>query len=599
MAKIVVIDTGVDRAAFPDIDGCAIVPSADGGGYTVSDDFQDRLGHGTAVCDIIRKNCDAEIYMVRVYGDTHQTSSKMLTYALEYVRDNQQCDIVHISSGVQVVTSVKDLERLIDEVSAKGALIVSAFDNGGALSYPAALDGVVGVDATESLQKNTDYIAVTNSRVNIIGASTSFRVQWIDGKRITQRGSSFTAAFLTSQIVGELGDIRITHGAVTPETVTAKLTPKAKRVIEFEPWLPDTRGRDFLSGAKKAIVFPFAKEAHSLAAFEDMLVIPSVEYYDVRQSGRVGLAVNKLLPHTDNTKIIGDFDKIDWSADFDLVILGHCDILNALLNRNLNQEVLELCKKYGKKLYAYDYAETDEPLFYAPYVSTRHVNTTNIGKLWKPHTPVVGIFGTSQKQGKHTLQMTLIRKLRGIGYKVAFIGSEPSAYLFGAELAYPMGYNSSVLLRGENSIVALNEAIHNSELSDPNIIITGSQSGTVPYGNNCIPLFCNNQYDFLMGTWSDYVILCINIFDSFDYVKRTIKFIESAVNCVVGSCAIIPSLKGPEFSNEGWQERYAETQREYQEAGIKLYRIDVDSEFDQMGMDMLNFFAAAKAAQSA
>jgi hypothetical protein len=594
MAKIVVIDTGVDRVAFPDINGCAIVP-ADGGGYTVSDDFQDRLGHGTAVCDIIRKNCDAEIFMIRVYGDTHRTSSKMLTYALEYVRDNHQCDIVHISSGVQVVTSVKDLERLVGAVSAKGALIVSAFDNGGALSYPAALDNVLGVDATDALQKNTDFIAVTNSKINIIGARTTFRVQWIDGKRITQQGTSFTAALMTSQIAGELGDIRLTHGAVTPETVTAKLTPRAKRVLEFEPWTPDTRGRDFIAGAKKAVVFPFAKEAHSLAAFEDMLVVKSVEYYDVRQSGRVGLAVNKLLPHTENTKIIGDFDKLDWSADFDIFILGHCDILNALLGRDLNREVLELCKKHGKKLYAYDYAETDEPLFYAPYIGARHVNTTNIGKLWKPHTPVVGIYGTSQKQGKHTLQMTLMRKLREVGYKVAFIGSEPSAYLFGAEFTYPMGYNNSVLIRGESSVISLNEAIHYCESNDPNLILTGCQSSAITYANNHVQFYTTNQYDFLLGTWPDYAILCVNIFDSIDYVLRTIRVIENAIICKVGSCAVIPSLKDVgEFSNAGWEDRFIEVKSKYEEENLKLYRIDVDAEVDEIGMDMLNFFAVAR-----
>jgi hypothetical protein len=161
-----------------------------------------------------------------------------------------------------------------------------------------------------------------------------------------------------------------------------------------------------------------------------------------------------------------------------------------------------------------------------------------------------------------------------------------------------MGYNSSVSLRGEISITALNEAVHECEDNDSNIILTGSQSGTVTYANNHMQLLCNNQYDFLTGTWPDYVILCVNIFDSFDYVKRTIKFIESAVNCTVGSCAIIPSLKGPEFSNEGWEERYITTQQEYREANIKLYRIDISSEVDQMGMDMLNFFATAKKEQA-
>jgi hypothetical protein len=280
-------------------------------------------------------------------------------------------------------------------------------------------------------------------------------------------------------------------------------------------------------------------------------------------------------------------------SDFDLFLLGHCDILNGLLSRNLNQEVFDLCKKYGKKLYSYDFIKSDEPFFYAPTIDESYVNVSDMGKMWRAHTPIVGIYGTSQKQGKHTLQITLLRKLREIGYKAAFLGTEPSAYLFGAEFSYPMGYNSSVYIRGENSIIALNEAIHNCEADEPDIILTGCQSGTVTYANNHIQLYSNNQYDFLLGTWPDYVILCVNIFDSLDYVKHTIKFIECSVNSTVGACAIIPSLKGYEFSNMGWEERYVELQKQYEDAGLKLYRIDIDSEVDRIGMDMLNFFATS------
>jgi hypothetical protein len=493
MAKIVVIDTGVDKTAFPDIDGCAIIPVADGG-YTVSDDFQDRIGHGTAVCDIIRKNCDAEIYMVRVYDDTHQASSKMLTYALEYVRDNRQCDIVHISSGVQVVTSVKELERLVDEVSAKGALIVSAFDNGGALSYPAVFDNVIGVDTDEVVQKISDFVVVNNSRINVIGARAYFRVQWIDGKKVTQKGSSFTAAFISALISKELNGIDITHGEVTPTTVMAKLTTKASRILDTELRTPDKTGYEFLKGSKNAVVFPFAKEAHSIAAFEDMLVIDNVAYFDVRQSGRVGIAIDKLLPHINNGKQIGDFDKIDWSADFDLFILGHCGVLSAIIGRNLHKEIFDLCKKYGKLLYSFDYIDSiDDPIFYAPHIGLNEVNTSNLGKLWQPHTPIIGLYGTSRQQGKHTLQMILKRKLEFIGYRVGFIGTEPSAYLFGADFTYPMGYNNSVKVRGEDSIITLNEAVHLCERNDPDIIITGSQSSTVTYSNKHIKLFSGSS----------------------------------------------------------------------------------------------------------
>jgi hypothetical protein len=590
MARIVVIDTGVDRTVFPDIKGCAILP-IDNGGYTVSDDFQDRIGHGTAICDIISKNCDAEIYMVRVYGEKHQTSSQMLTYALEYVRDNQQCDIVHISSGIQVVTSVKDLERLVNEVTAKGMLIVSAFDNAGSLSYPAVFDNVIGVDSDESLQKISDFILLNNSRINILGTRASFRVQWLNGQKVTQKGSSFTAAFISAQITKELSDIIRTHGEINSQTVIAKLSANATRVVDMEKWSPDMVGKSFLVGAKKAIVFPFAKEAHSLAAFENILVVSDVEYYDVRQSGRVGLAINKLLPHTDNTKTIGDFDKIDWTTDFDLFILGHCEVLNSLIGRNLNQEVFDLCKEYDKRLYSYDYVDIDDPIIYAPHINVKDVNSSNLGKLWQPHTPIVGIYGTSRKQGKHTLQMILKKKLENINYKVGFIGTEPSAYLFGSDFTYPMGYNNSVGIRGENSIIVLNEAVHMCEENEPDIIMTGSQSSTVTYANKHITLFGTNQHDFLLGTWPDYVILCVNIFDSIDYVIRTIRFIESAVDCTVGACAIIPTIKKErEFSNEGWEERYNNLKVQYERANIKLFRIDVDSEVEQMGMDMLNFF---------
>jgi hypothetical protein len=99
----------------------------------------------------------------------------------------------------------------------------------------------------------------------------------------------------------------------------------------------------------------------------------------------------------------------------------------------------------------------------------------------------------------------------------------------------------------------------------------------------------------LLGTWPDYVILCVNLFDSIDYVKRTIRFIETSVNCVVGACAIIPTIKGNvDFNNDGWEERYTMIKEQYERIKIKLYRIDVDSEVEQMGMDMLNFFAKNK-----
>ncbi len=52
----------------------------------------------------------------------------------------------------------------------------------------------------------------------------------------------------------------------------------------------------------KAITFPFSKEIKALAGNEDLLNIDIIGYYDVRQSGNVGFAVNDILKYCDNCK---------------------------------------------------------------------------------------------------------------------------------------------------------------------------------------------------------------------------------------------------------------------------------------------------------
>lgn len=50
----------------------------------------------------------------------------------------------------------------------------------------------------------------------------------------------------------------------------------------------------------------------------------------------------------------------------------------------------------------------------------------------------------------------------------------------------------------------------------------------------------NNQYDFLMGTQPEAIILTINPFDEFDYIKRTIMFLEAAADSKVIAIVIYP-----------------------------------------------------------
>ena len=160
------------------------------------------------------------------------------------------------------------------------------------------------------------------------------------------------------------------------------------------------------------------------------------------------------------------------------------------------------------------------------------------GKLYRISKPVIGVFGTSSSQGKFSLQLILREKFLMDGYQGGQIGSEPQSLLFGFDYVYPMGYGSSVFIKGMECVRYLNSLLKKLESND--IILVGSQSGTVPYDYGNTAQYNLPQSLFLLGTLPDIVCLCINIFDEIDYIKRTISYIESVSNSEVIALVLFP-----------------------------------------------------------
>ncbi|MBE5965651.1 MAG: DUF1611 domain-containing protein, partial [Lachnospiraceae bacterium] len=135
-----------------------------------------------------------------------------------------------------------------------------------------------------------------------------------------------------------------------------------------------------------------------------------------------------------------------------------------------------------------------------PHVDKTDVSWNRFGKLYRMTKLIVGVFGTSSKQGKYTLQLMLRKRFVQMGYNIGQIGTEPSALLFGMDYVFPMGYNSTVSIHEYDTITYLNNAIHNMEIAGKDIIIVGSQSGTVTYDYGNLQQFAVNQYSYLLGT---------------------------------------------------------------------------------------------------
>lgn len=514
--RIGVLDSGVmiqhETLKKYNINGYSINIKNDGS-ISTSEDYFDEIGHGTAVYYLLQNSLkhieeEIEIVNIKIY-----TKDKLLEYnefvkILEYIYKNDHFDYINISSGIVCCGSVLRMQNICNAFFEKNCIIVSAYDNEGAVSFPAALNHVVGVDSGSELVK-MQYL--NYGIVDIFCKAEYMRVPWNDGKMTLVKGNSFSCALVTAELVKQ------------------KLR-KVPLDIIF-----NKRKHQYLSGANpqmpklnKSIVFPFNKEIHSIACNEDLLNTEIIAYCSNRATGQVGKRICDIINWSNNQKYIYDIDTIDWDS-FDSIIIGHTDELERLTKIKFKDKLLEEASKRRKAVYSFDpinHFSNNDGMFYFPKINNEDV-PDNYGKLYRTDKPILSIVGTSSRQGKFTLQLILKRKLNKIGYKIGQIGTEPSSLLFGMDAVFPCGYNSTVNLNLYNTLAKINQMIYYISQKDVDIILTGSQNAVVTYNDNNIQNYPLYHQIVLQAIKPDAMILCINPYDSIEYIKQTIYAAES------------------------------------------------------------------------
>lgn len=141
--------------------------------------------------------------------------------------------------------------------------------------------------------------------------------------------------------------------------------------------------------------------------------------------------------------------------------------------------------------------------------------------------------------------MEIKLELEKRGYKVGHLGTEPTAELLGADYCFPMGYNSDV--SDDASTIISNVRYLLSKIEDKNvdIIITGTQSQTIPMVYNNIMSLPYYNYLYLLGAIPDLFLLVVNYDDEIEYIQKTIQFCESISYGEVAAIILSP------ISNEG------------------------------------------------
>ena len=129
--NIAIVDSGI-------YEGHPHVGPVAGGVSLVSDDWVDRLGHGTAVAGAIReKATDAALYAVKIFDRRLSAEIDTIVRALEWCRE-QRMDVVNLSLGTANEAHREQFVRVLGEE----AVVVSV-----AGMLPGSMDGVIAVAA--------------------------------------------------------------------------------------------------------------------------------------------------------------------------------------------------------------------------------------------------------------------------------------------------------------------------------------------------------------------------------------------------------------------------------------------------------------------
>lgn len=550
VVKIAIIDSGVykehptlQKIAF---DGIAV--SSVGGAIRFEDDFSDTIGHGTAVTGILCKaQLDAMYFIIKVFISEDMTvEPDVLLGALHYIDENVECDLILMSLGTPVLDDPSALITVCEKLTRKGIQIISAFDNAGCLSYPACLTNVIGVDSANNLRANDQFEVIMGDGVVDLRAKGGLqRVCWVNPLYRMVTGTSFAAAHALVLIVQAYE-----QGAKNKKSILERLRIRAHNTLCFPSPAVSQNTVPIAINPVKAAVYPFNKEVHALLRFSEHLSFSITHICDEPLHGNVGADVDKMLfGEAKNLRIIEKLQNLWTCEDYDTLIIGHLDELSLLSGKDLLKLSLSACLEHKKNVYAFDslsqYNEICQKAaqnglsFYSPVCNTKKP-LGRLGRLWLSSKPIVGVFGTSSRQGKFTLQLLLRYALQKRGYRIAQLGTEPTALLFQMEKIYPMGYGAQLPARNEEAVMLLNETIHDLEMNDPDLIIVGGQSCTIPYCVNHIFDLTFTQWEYLIGTNPDLFILCVNPQDSYDYIRRTIGFLENAGQGRVAALVLYP-----------------------------------------------------------
>jgi uncharacterized NAD-dependent epimerase/dehydratase family protein len=551
--RIAVIDTGVDRLQMSSVSlaGAVTVRQVHDDEYVTETGTSDPVGHGSAVvAAVAARALEASIFSVGLGECLDEDSPTALVHGIRWCIE-QKMKVVNISVGSTCQAAREPLAQVCQQAAEAGIIIVAAEHNDGLVSYPAHLPSVIGVRGARVFGDETYYYH-PDQPIECIARGDAQRVRWLHGKDVMIGGSSFAAPRITA-IIARLKQQVPDAGL---EQIRSLLQDGATRIIQpsAQTATRSDNGTNpqALPAIRQAALYPYTKEMHSLVRFRDLLSFDIAGVADPPGRGLAGRDAGEAIGAPEADIRIGSSVR-DATEAADTLILGYLKQLGGLRRRDLHRECLTLALERGLHVFCFEplpEAEYGELLdsarqqglrFCWPRVSRDEAQAT----LSEPDAhgpvdrPVLGVAGTSASQGKFTLQLALRRRFIQMGYRVGQIGTEHHAALFGMDFAFPMGHGSTVDLAVDRYPEFVDRVMRRINAEDqPDLLLVGAQSGTVPFDLNDHRTMTLPTLAFLLGARPDAVILVVNDIDPEDYIEDTIAGLRAVVHAEVIALAV-------------------------------------------------------------
>ena len=189
---VAVLDSGI-HAEHPHVGGIVEgVSFAD-----EANDFVDRIGHGTAVAAAIREKAPGvELIAVKIFHQRLATNAEVLSRAIEWAAD-RGAQLVNLSLGTANAAHAARLSTAVAYASARGSLVVSALEANETALFPGSLDGVAGVVADWSCERDSIDVVPRVGGVSRFSASAYPRPIPGVPKENNLAGVSFAVANVT------------------------------------------------------------------------------------------------------------------------------------------------------------------------------------------------------------------------------------------------------------------------------------------------------------------------------------------------------------------------------------------------------------------